>query len=76
MGRHMADEATAVAAFEEYIAASALGRWPTNRELHSARRHDLRYAVQLHGAAALAQRLGLPPPRRGRRRSVSLKNTA
>lgn len=77
VGRHMADEATAVAAFKEYIAASELGRWPTIRELYSARRHDLRYAVQLHGAAALAQRLGLQPPRRGRRRSVSrLEQTA
>ena len=63
----MADEATAVAAFKEFVAVSALGRWPTNVEMIRARRHDLRYAVQLHGAAALAKRLGFPPPRRGRR---------
>lgn len=43
---------------------------PTQRELTQAGRHDLRYALKLHGTGALASMLVFPEPRRGRPRTV------
>lgn len=40
-------------------------RMPTHQELRDAKRHDLRYGVQLYGSRNLARRLGLGLDRRG-----------
>ncbi|BDA51189.1 hypothetical protein COCOBI_18-0650 [Coccomyxa sp. Obi] len=59
----------AAAALAEHLAQlprSCRGRMPTHAQLRAAGRHDLRYAVQLHGSEALARRLGIKPNRRGR----------
>ncbi|CAL8466434.1 g5970 [Coccomyxa elongata] len=67
----MADMDAAAAALAEHLAQlprSCRGRMPTHAELRAAGRHDLRYAVQLHGSEALAHRLGIKPNRRGRLR--------
>lgn len=69
-GRHWANAGDAAAALRVYAAERGLERMPTQRELTRAGRHDLRYALKLHGTAALASMLGFPEPRRGRPRAV------
>ncbi|CAK0783921.1 hypothetical protein CVIRNUC_007121 [Coccomyxa viridis] len=60
----------------EYLAGLPAGEresMPVHRKLMARGRHDIRYALQVHGSAAIAELLGLPVPKRGRRSEVRVQ---